>query len=322
MAPRVLDPRVVCESASSFDSYYSYPIVYYADGSGNISDSPIPGGVRVESYCINIGDAKIVVHSLGEESVSIVESVGGDVAESIDKLVSMLESGAVSFNNHEIKGISVLFMVDPEDVIKIIKYGALRRRLEDRYVALVGGAVYVFTRNPSVVLERIDDELAVEVAREHSIISRAPVKDIREHIKSFLSETAVVFYTGDASLWCDSNTCFPTRLPSNLVKLVLRDIGIRIVAVDLSRPRDYRRVELSIPGDYLIISSRTQVLKRERGRLRVEKTIPTPHIRTVSPLLFSKRGFVGYALFSNGRLRRVARRVVESEKEAEYVAML
>lgn len=299
-------PQSVCNDVSSYDTFYSYPLVYYVkpgEPSPTISDVPVHGGLQVESYCVNLGDTRLVLHRIVEQDSVVVEAVdrhGNPVepAEAIDLLFGSITGSrkAPWFTPHEVRAIAVLFAVDERDVSAILKRNQLVSKLEDRFVAIVGDSVYVFSRNPNVILHRIDDPEAVAVAREASIVSRAPIRDMREHVKSFVSSDRVtVFVDSRVSLWCDKEKCFVVRTTSNVTKLMLRDIDLHAVEVDVSSPKKYRSVDLVLPADYVIISRNVLLLNKHGGGLRVAGTIENAGFSTSAPLMFSRSGFEGYA---------------------------
>lgn len=329
----------VCADVSRYDMYYSYPIVYYyvtGEVNQRLSDVPVAGGVRVESYCINLDVHRLVVHYVEDTGDAVVEAIDKDgnpvdPVVVVDALYDYLTGARKprTFTPHEVRAMSLLFTLDAADVESILKYYRYLDKLEDKYVAIIGESVYVFSRNPRVILMRIDDPEAVAVAHEKSIVSRAPVKDMREHIKLFINENGdgiTVFVSDNSALWCDAENCFAIRTPSNITRLMLRDLDLQYVEVDISSPKRYRDVDLTIPSDYIVISKNVLLLRKTTsGKLEVVDKIENAGFSTTSPLVFSKRGFEGFAhvVMSKGvrvKIVRKSAREVRDIEEAENIA--
>lgn len=329
-------PPSVCSEVLSYDTYYSYPLTYYikpSEPSPMISSVPVHDGLTVESYCVNLGDIMLVLHRIVEHDSVVVEATDTrwnpiNPVIAIDLVYEMV-SGArkpLPFTPHELKAIALLFTLDEKDVVSSIKRSRLRSRLEDRFVAIVGDSVYLFSKNPSVILQRIDDPTAVAIAREVSIVSKASIRDMREHVKSFVSSDSVtVFVDKQVSLWCDKEKCFIVRTTSNVTRLILRDIDLHVVEVDVSSPRKYRDTKLTLPSDYVVISRRNVLLLNKHGdRMNVVQTIEKAGFTTTAPLLFSRTGFVGYAhviVDKNVAQVKVVKNVKRSKSDEEAEAL-
>lgn len=296
----------ICSDVSRYDTYYYYPVVYYVktdEVNPLVSDVPIQGSIKVEAYCVNLGDAKLVVHNLVDRGDVVVEAIdrdGNSVApvSAVNTLYEILAGSRIptSFSPHEAKAASLLFMVDEQYVSSLLKYHRYVSKLEDRFVAIVGETIYVFSRNPNTVFLRIDDPEAVPIAMEKSIVSRTPIRDMREHVKSFISGDSVTVFVGSkVSLWCDQEKCLVVRTPSNVTRLMLRDIHLYVVEVNVMSPKKYRSTKLVLPTDYIVVSRNVMLLNKLNTKFKVVKIIENVNFPTPVPLLFSKKGFAGYA---------------------------
>lgn len=316
----ILDATVICKKISELDVYYSYPYVYYyvQRVSPYFSESPLPDSIQVTSYCINVHGKKLVVQYVDPETaiVDAVDESGDNISPLplIDTIHAFLVGRHTDLapTPHEVEGISRLFLIDEDEVRRVVKYAKLVKVLEDRFASIIGNTVYVFSRNPSVVFTVLDGEDAVKVAMEKSIVSHAPIRDMREHIKSFLGDTKITVFIGEnESLFCSSEKCITVPVPRNTVKLITRDLNS--IEVDLSKPAR-RKGELVFPSDYILFSRNILLINKTGNKYRVVEAIDSK-IRVSSPLLFSKQsGFVGFAYLVSSSSKNYIKVVRKSRK--------
>ncbi|MEM4595494.1 MAG: hypothetical protein QXN29_04695 [Thermofilaceae archaeon] len=305
-------PEEVYRAVSRFELYYSYPYVYYfaADPLPRFSELPVKNGVQVQAYCIRVSRDRILVVQAAENSeVAVVDLLDASldalrrvdspraVSEAIDRLIKFLTSGeGLDPTPHEVRGIGVLFSMSHSEVEKAVERAKLVRMLEDRYVAVVNEMVFVFSRNPAVVFARFEGQEAVRVAEEKSLVAKSPISEMREHLFSFLDgeRDVTVFAGSNSSILCTRKDCFPLNVPLNLLKLILRDPRVNPVYVDVTKPETYRRTKLAVPGHVVIAGQHAKILKCKDETCEVVKEIRAD-VHAGSPLLFTTKGFGGYA---------------------------
>lgn len=327
----LLDVHIIFQTIKKYPTFEVYPFVFYVSRDNKIVDVPTKENTKVETWLIPFIDAcGLVVQRINngevvlrayeitatvEEKNELVENLLGRLVKFVNTL-RLDDAKLFHINKHVIDGISVALGLDPGTVSDLVYEAKMRRRLEDRVVAIFGDIVVLLSKKK--FMERFDGEKAVELARKYSIVLDAPISYIAEnHIPRVLGTQVSVFIFPDASIICNPVTCYNIPLPSNLSFSIAKKSNATIVDLERGKPELYSNTRL--PAPYFCVAKNKilllEPLDKQYKQFKVKEARKTL-ARYSAPLVFSPSGFLGYGKISvkNGR---IAVEVVEVERERE-----
>lgn len=331
----VMDPVKVIDIIRKYETYKLYPFVYYINLDGatpEISEIPGKQNIKVEAYTVNVGPYILVLQFIGDTPImdAFEYRIGMravDVTKPLDYLYSFINGRlALSLTPHERQGVGRLFFLDESEVEKIEQQYQLRKVLRDRRVAIVGDEVYVFSKED--IFQRVDGEMAVELAKKISFPAKHPVSEIVEQLSKAVKGKATLFSLIGRSLLCTRHACRVIPLSSRVVKLLQKKLPDRfnVLLMDSESPPRNGKITLPDGIDAVAFSKRGIYLMRkiENQRYEIVKNFKVP-TRFNVPIVYGKYGFIGYGkvelLRGVAYIRKVNIRPERDNEAWEYEAI-
>ena len=282
-------------SFSKYPAHAYFPITYYIDGEGNVSESPELGWIKVESYVLPFGSEGLVVEVVGGRGVAVRAYRIDECVVEDSRLVEHLTSRIIEAYNeytdpglpldrkHVVKGLSMLLGVPEEEIDEYACTARARRLVEDRNVAIIGDTVLVLSKTR--ILVRVPGTCAARVARRYGFPVDSPITAIAEHIERTVGRRPTIYAFRYASIICNRRECYYVQLPARLARPVAR--RLRTILVEPPAEPDTKLP----PPPVCFTREKAIILEQEDGdTYRITRHIDAPSVTLPMPTAYTDQG--------------------------------
>ena len=198
------------EKVRGFPQYTVEPFKYYTTAWG-VYETYVPGSREVEAYLLCYKGKCISLHFMDNGDAIIDSGEDSDIEYVIDGLLNSIE-----LTEHEIEGLSKLFMVDKDDIEDIIYTNWLKSKINGKRVAIIRGIVYVLY-DGIIPIGNVSRGLIRKLGGK---IVESPVSEIVEYINTKIKPDFYVTGRGGV-IFCNREKhrclCFPLEEIMDLI---------------------------------------------------------------------------------------------------------